>query len=650
MLSLQEKIDLILNSNSLNDVPREALPSSHKEDYYFVSYSHKDYKKVLKDILLLETYGINIWYDDEMHIGENWKEVAELYISKYHCKGIIFYLSENSIASSACNEEIEYVLKKNKSFFSINMPKENEPVESGLAMLKRYGLDTDKAKLELFEKAFPNEVLYLSYNDSIERKVHEISRMVGADLLTYRMNEKIEATYEIGVGKQEQHIKVAEIEGCNDNQIIKLRLPETIYHNEEEVEVNRILSCVFANCINLEEVNLPSTISIIDEYAFKNCINLQNINLENVRYIERYCFANCKNLKLEEINSFLGEYAFLNCDSLVNIELTNSHNTDIPKGCFLNCKNLKSIATRYIETFDEGIGEEAFKGCSSLEFVNLGDVAYYVDTAKINNEAFKDCVSLKEINLRGPWKLDGNFIFENCTSLKKVKLDKGIDTLSAGAFKNCSNLKTISGFKSIKHLNGGSIFYNTPFLQNIDLSNIKVINGRALYGLDRTDLYFKNLIQTKGNIIEGVSNLKTITVGDKLEILMDDTFTKCDTLEEVTLGKKVKDIWFDALSNNKNLHTLRLNSECEIQIDGAAFNGSPLINIIVEHLPAVISVLKQVHKYIYLYVSKNVDVKDYKKYLNKEQFELIDESELYNIYKRNDAYRYEEESILDSFF
>ena len=70
----------------------------------------------------------------------------------------------------------------------------------------------------------------------------------------------------------------------------------------------------------------------------------------------------------------------------------------------------------------------------------------------------------------------------------------------------------------------------------------------------------------------------------------------------------------------------------------------------VEHLPEVISVLKQVHKNKYLYVSKNVDVNDYKKYLSKEQFELIDESELYNIYKRNDAYRYEEESILDSFF
>ena len=39
MLSLQEKIDLILNSNSLNEVPREALPSSHKEEY--AGYRHK---------------------------------------------------------------------------------------------------------------------------------------------------------------------------------------------------------------------------------------------------------------------------------------------------------------------------------------------------------------------------------------------------------------------------------------------------------------------------------------------------------------------------------------------------------------------------------------------------------------------------------
>ena len=83
----------------------DVLPIAHKEDYYFVSYSHKDYKKVMKDILLLQDCGINIWYDSDMHIGENWEDIAEMYISKYQYKGIIFYLSENSILSKACNNE-----------------------------------------------------------------------------------------------------------------------------------------------------------------------------------------------------------------------------------------------------------------------------------------------------------------------------------------------------------------------------------------------------------------------------------------------------------------------------------------------------------------------------------------------------------------
>lgn len=650
MLSLQEKLDLISNSESLNDIPREALPSSHKEDYYFVSYSHKDYKKVLKDILLLETYGINIWYDDEMHIGENWKDVAELYISKYHCKGVIFYLSENSISSRACNEEIEYVLKKNKAFFSINIAKDNEPVESGLEMLKRYKLDDDERKLELFKKAFPNEVLYLSYDASIERKVHEISKMIGEDLLNYSIGTRNETTYSLGVGSVETVVKVAELEACNDNQIIKLMVPEFINKDDEEIEVNQILSCVFANCINLETVQIPSSIKVIGSFAFKNCLSLKYINLEDVEYIEANAFANCKKLDVSEINATLEKYAFMNCTSLKDVVLISSYSTDIPQGCFMNCSGLITIATQYNETFREGIGEDAFNGCSSLEIVNFGEVCEWAEEVEIKDRAFKDCVSLKEINLRGPWNLTGNYIFEGCKSLKKVKLDKRIDVLSAGDFKDCTSLTKIVGFKNIKHLNGGSIFYNTPFLQNIDLTNIKKINGRALYGLVRENLVLTNLIETTGNIIEGIKDLKTITIGDKMEILSTDAICKCDTLKEITLGKKIKDIWTSAITDNKNLTTLRIKSECEIEIDSCAFLNTPIEHIYVESLNAAISILKQVHKHKYFYVSKNVNVNEYKKYLKKEQFLLINEDDLYYVYKRDDNYKAPEEDLLASFF
>ena len=100
MYTLEEKIALIEQSNSFLDLNKDIMPSAHKENYYFVSYSHKDYKKVMKDILLLEDQGINIWYDSAMHIGENWEDIAEMYISKFQCKGVIFYLSENSILTT----------------------------------------------------------------------------------------------------------------------------------------------------------------------------------------------------------------------------------------------------------------------------------------------------------------------------------------------------------------------------------------------------------------------------------------------------------------------------------------------------------------------------------------------------------------------
>ena len=39
MLSLQEKLLIIDNSNSLLELNKEVLPTVHKQNYYFVSYS-----------------------------------------------------------------------------------------------------------------------------------------------------------------------------------------------------------------------------------------------------------------------------------------------------------------------------------------------------------------------------------------------------------------------------------------------------------------------------------------------------------------------------------------------------------------------------------------------------------------------------------
>ncbi|MBR7163306.1 MAG: toll/interleukin-1 receptor domain-containing protein, partial [Clostridia bacterium] len=131
-LTLEERINAINKSKSIEELTSDILPKSHQEDYYFVSYSHLDYKEVLVDILQMEEQGLHFWYDTDIHIGENWEDIAKSYISKFQCKGVIFYLSKSSINSPACNKEIKYVVDHGINYFSINLPLDEEtPICSG---------------------------------------------------------------------------------------------------------------------------------------------------------------------------------------------------------------------------------------------------------------------------------------------------------------------------------------------------------------------------------------------------------------------------------------------------------------------------------------------------------------------------------------
>ena len=73
----------IINHNELETIPIVCLPDVHTTDYYFVSYSHKDYKEVYNDIFDLEQAGLAIWYDRGIPAGNDWKEVATKYIAPF---------------------------------------------------------------------------------------------------------------------------------------------------------------------------------------------------------------------------------------------------------------------------------------------------------------------------------------------------------------------------------------------------------------------------------------------------------------------------------------------------------------------------------------------------------------------------------------
>lgn len=86
--------------------------ASTKDDFLFVSYSSKDKQFVDEIVNSLKQQGVNIWIDDELksHVGEEWFAPVEDRMTSKYCKGVLFFISKDSVSSKQVLREIEYTM------------------------------------------------------------------------------------------------------------------------------------------------------------------------------------------------------------------------------------------------------------------------------------------------------------------------------------------------------------------------------------------------------------------------------------------------------------------------------------------------------------------------------------------------------------
>lgn len=127
----------------------------------------------------------------------------------------------------------------------------------------------------------------------------------------------------------------------------------------------------------------------------------------------------------------IGEFAFYNCSGLTSITIPNSV-TSIGGSAFENCSGLTSVN---IPNSVTSIGGHAFENCSSLTSVNIGK-----GVTVIGFQAFKGCSALTSVNIPNSVTSIEKSAFSNCSSLTIVEL-------------HCKkNGNTFSGNKSIKEI------------------------------------------------------------------------------------------------------------------------------------------------------------------------------------------------------
>ena len=128
----------------------------------------------------------------------------------------------------------------------------------------------------------------------------------------------------------------------------------------------------------ITDVNWPSGITSISEYAFERCNGLTSITIpDSVTTIYGYAFEHCGSLTSVTIPNgvtSIGEYAFSGCVALTSITIPDSV-TSIGSYAFQYCEVLTSITIK--ATTPPTLGYNVFNGSSCPIYVPAESVEAY---------------------------------------------------------------------------------------------------------------------------------------------------------------------------------------------------------------------------------------------------------------------------------
>ncbi len=129
--------------------------------YVFVSYSHQDEEVVFSEIRRLQENGINVWWDEGISPGAEWRE--EVTQALQGCSSILYYITPHSVESGHCRREINFgVDQYHRPVLSVHLVETTLPDALGLVLSDRQAiLKPDLGQAEYERKLFSAITTYL---------------------------------------------------------------------------------------------------------------------------------------------------------------------------------------------------------------------------------------------------------------------------------------------------------------------------------------------------------------------------------------------------------------------------------------------------------------------------------------------------------
>lgn len=361
----------------------------------------------------------------------------------------------------------------------------------------------------------------------------------------------------------------------------------------------------FYQCVNLREIEFPTTLVYICSKAFGNCVKLTSVTIpEGVELLGNSIFRNCSELVSASLPSTLGNlnkmnsenYDIINYAGYKNINGAMDSNSNISQpsyessyGClatFYNCPKLKDV------TLAEGIKllmNRMFLNCTALTSITLPSTLTRVNSAFIGCSglteitfpetvveigSLADCTSLTTLSIPSNVNVD-DFFCTNCTALTSVNFKGNVGTrISSTSFSGCAALTSVNiptgvvtignnsfdGCASLAQLTmpeplatiGEYAFRNSGLTGITFQRNLTIIGKYAFDGCkDLVSINFPaNVTEIKEYTFNDCAKLKDIELPNGLIYIKDYAFNGCASLGKVTIPGGVQNISPGAFKNS----------------------------------------------------------------------------------------------------
>lgn len=410
--------------------------------------------------------------------------------------------------------------------------------------------------------------------------------------------------------------------------ITKLNLPDSI---------TQIDDAAFSYCSKLAEINIPTGVTEIGSNCFDGCESLKKINIpDGVKSIGHNAFAGCKSLEeitIPEGVTSIDFYAFLDCVNLEKVKIPESIK-EISYRAFYNCTNLKSIN---LPRGISDIGFEALDGTALYnDKLNWESGVLYIDSVLISAEksidgeyeikqgitlvasaAFNECYGLTSVTF--PAGVTGlcDSAFLRCDGLSAVRLPDGLISIGDFAFSHCTGLMDVSIPDSVTYLGYGAF-------EDSGIYNAFNFDGNVFY-IDNALIRASENLSGEYAIKEGTTaiaeaafanarELTGVVVPNSIKVIARRTFDECVSLRKVVLGYGLKEIGDRAFFNCCKLAELTIPSSVT-EIGTCAFYSTALERV---DLPQNLTVIS--HGLFENSSLKEINIPDTVTYIGSEAF------------------------------